>query len=97
MEPQAKAKAFIDFLVGVGDGQYNKDATTFLKKTSPVSTFLAPADEKKAFSSIMNSNSKNTDAFNVTISPVKYVLNEIVHCLLHIYNLSLTTSFSQTK
>lgn len=54
--------------------------------------FLAPARESDVFSSIMSlKNDKSMNRYNIKTKQVKYVLNEISHCLSYNYSLSLTT------
>lgn len=60
--------------------------------------FLDPVSESEIVSSFIKlNNSKSVDASGIQITPVKYVIDIIANCLVHIFNICLTTGVFPRK
>lgn len=70
---------------------YNDGALLKLTRSSHT-FFLAPTDDQEIFNIFLGlKNSKSTDVDELQLKPVKFVMDIIVPCLTHIYNLSLSS------
>lgn len=63
-----------------------------LPNVSTIVFFLNPTDEQEVFNMFLGlKNSKSSDINEIQIKPVKFVMDIIAPCLVHIYNLSLSS------
>lgn len=92
----ALSDAFNRHFVNVGSGTYCSDAAQNIPRVCDT-IFFYPTDEYEVFSTINNlRNNYSCDADSINIKPVKFVVDLILPCLTHIYNLALSTGVFPT-
>lgn len=85
------ADTFNDYFVSIGNSTHNSNAKDNLSRTSET-MFLNPTDTAEVFSVFMNmKNSRSRDCDDLLIRPVKFVLDLIIPCVTHLYNLILSS------
>lgn len=87
------ANTFNDYLVNNAYDVTSNEFIQFLPDPNSSSMFLKPVSEQdvySVFSQLKNSSSRDIDG--IKIRPIKYVLDILVPCITHIFNLCLSNA-----
>lgn len=86
------ADAFNDFFLSVGGPTTSSTSLKYMNIRNNQTIFLEPISESELVATFLTlSNSKATDADNIQMKPVKYVIDILAPCLAYIFNICLST------